>query len=106
MIVSVNSAGKLFGLKPGKTVVTGTSGDKTAKSKIYVISFQETMVLKNGASKRIQVNGKLTNITYRSSNTGIATVSRFGRVTGRAKGITNITFTIHGYSFQVKVTVK
>lgn len=105
LIATVNASGKVIALKPGKTVISANAKEKTAKSRVYVISFQNKISLKAGKTKKIQIKGKITGIQYRSENNQVAKVSRFGKITGVSKGKTVIWIEIYGFTFRVDVTV-
>ena len=65
------------------------------------------MITKGFKDKINVVNAAGATITYKSSNTGVATVDAKGNVTAKKKGTANITVTTStGYTGTCKVTVK
>lgn len=117
-IVTVNSKGKIIAKKAGTATITIKSGKKSVKVKVTVPKIQPTKItgLKNTYSvkkgKSLTLKPKLyptkaeAKITYKSSNTKIATVNTKGKVTGKKKGTVTITVKAGKVSFKCKVNVK
>lgn len=104
-IATVDSKGKVTAKLPGSVVITAKSYDGTAKScaititaDLYGISLPGSMTLAIGRSKIVTptydpyyaTNKK---VTWRSSNSGVATVDSNGKVTAIATGTAVITAT-------------
>ncbi len=121
-VAAVNGSGKVFAKKAGKAVITvTTSNKKTAKCTVEVKAktIKATGIKLNITSKKITKNDefKLTatitptnvtnkKVTWKSSNTSVATVDSSGKVIGVGKGTANITATINGKTATCKVEVK
>ena len=113
-IATVTSKGVIKGVKAGKTTITVKSGTKTKKVTVtvkpkttgittlktaYTVKVKKTVSL--GAKTVPATSGEA--LTYTSSNTKIATVSKSGVVTGVKKG--KVTITIKSGAITKKVTV-
>lgn len=105
-VVSVTQNGVIRGRKYGKAVVTAQAKDGSGKkAKIHVQVGRKvskvalpakTMILDVKAKTKMKAtvspsNATKRNLTYRSSNKGVATVSSTGVVYGKAKGTATIT---------------
>ena len=109
-VATVDAEGKVTGVKPGKATITVTTedGGKTATCAVTVTT-KEVKVTgvsldKTTLTMDVDNTEKLTatvepadatdqSVTWKSSNTSVATVSSTGEVTARAKGTTTITVT-------------
>ena len=96
-IATVDSNGKVKALKPGNTVITCTSKDKSYTESINVLvvdlEYQLAVDLSIGDTCRLTIDD-LTNTTYvtwTSYDSSIATVSAKGKVTAVGEGLTYIT---------------
>ena len=119
-VVTVNSkTGKLTGKKAGtaKVTVTLKSGKKATVTvtvkKITTTKLKANrtaIILKKGKTFQLKVTVTPKNsqekVTYKSSNTKIATVSSKGKITAKKKGKTVITITSGKKKITCKVTVK
>lgn len=98
-IVTVDASGKLKALKPGDTIITCTSKDKSYTEKINVLvvdlEYQLAVDLDVGDRCRLTVSdlSNTTNITWTSYNPTIATVSVKGKITAISEGLTYIVAT-------------
>lgn len=107
-VVKVSSKGKLKALKKGKVTITAKAKDgsgKKATCKVYVgarvksVQLQTTLkVLRKGQGyslkKKISpANAANKNVTWRSGNSKVATVSAKGRVKAKKNGKATITCT-------------
>ena len=104
-IATVDSKGKVTAKLPGSVVITARSYDGTSKTctikitaDLYGISLPDSMTLAIGRSKIVTPTYDpyyATNktVTWRSSNTGVATVDSSGKVTAIATGTAVITAT-------------
>lgn len=106
--------GKITAKSAGTTTITVTTNDgsnKKATCKITVadIKLNKTKAtLKKGKSLSLKatVSGKSKKVTWKSSNTKIATVSKTGKVTAKKAGTATITAKANGVTTTFKVTVK
>ena len=110
--------GKVTGKKAGTVTITAKAGNKTATAKITVKEIAVTSVTLNkttlslnvGSSATLTATIKPTNatnktVTWKSSNTSVATVSG-GKITGKKAGTAKITATAGGKTATATVTVK
>ena len=120
-IASVNKKGKITGKKAGKTKITVTlKSKKTAtitvtvtKKKIPTTSLKvnkKTLQLKKGKNYQLKVTvkpaGTTDKLSYKSSNTKVATVSSSGKIKAKKKGKATITITSGKKKVTCKITVK
>lgn len=117
-IASVTQTGVITGKKAGKTTITvETQNGKTAKVKVYVSKAPNKVTLNESALtlkvyRTAQLHAKLpdntySEITWSSSNEGVATVSASGKVTAEAEGTATITAsTFNGKHASCEVTVE
>ena len=111
-IASVNSKGVITGKKAGtaKITVTCNGVSKTCKITVKKQSVKVTkssVAVKKGKTTKIAATASPAGkITYKSSNTKIASVNSKGVVTGKRKGTAKITVTCNGVKKTIKVTVK
>lgn len=122
-IVSVTGAGKIKGLKAGKSAtitVTTNSGKKTAQITVKVTHVKPTAVSLNKSSVTLSKGNTVTlspkftpsntsvkSVTWSSDNNSVATVSSKGVVTAKANGTAVITCTTkNGLTAVCVVTVK
>ena len=123
-IASVDANGKVTGVKAGEATITVTTedGGKTATCKVTVsaTSVAVTGVTLNKTELTLETGGSETltatvapsdaankNVTWKSSNTAVATVDDNGKVTGVAAGEATITVTTEdgGKTATCKVSV-
>ena len=120
-IATIDSRGKIKGIRPGSTKITVTlaSGKKaTAKVKVQknAVATQKLTVTTSRLSLKVKKTYKLKisrtplttveKITYKSSNSKIASVNSKGVITARKKGKATITILSGKKKATVKVTVK
>ena len=120
-IATIDSHGKIKGIRPGSTKITVTlaSGKKaTAKVKVQknAVATQKLTVAPSRLSLKVKKTYKLKisrtplttveKITYKSSNSKIASVNSKGVITARKKGKATITILSGKKKATVKVTVK
>ena len=82
---------------------------KTKSQKWGTTGKSDTIIATVKVGKTTKISAKATpsgKVTYKSSNTKIATVSSKGVVKGKKKGTAKITVTCNGVTKTVKVTVK
>ncbi|MBQ1492784.1 MAG: Ig-like domain-containing protein, partial [Blautia sp.] len=114
-VAKVSQKGKVTAKKKGTATITASVkvNGKTYKATCKVtvkkakISAPSTLTLKKGTSSILGASVKpLGQLTFKSSNTSIATVSASGKVTGVKKGSCTITIESYGVKKKVKVKVK
>lgn len=111
-VATVNSKGVITGKKAGTTKITVTVGkyhkDLTVKVKKPSFSLVKSSAnLKKGKKVTIKVKAApASKVTYKSSNTKVATVNSKGVVTTKKKGTAKITVKCNGITKTFKVTVK
>lgn len=122
-IVSVDKNGKITGKKEGTATITVTTSDGsyTATVKVTVkdqpvtsigVSGNKTMTV--GGTQTLKLTIKPSNasnkgVTWKSSNTAVATVDKNGKVTAKGTGTVTITATAKdgsGKSGSITITVK
>ena len=111
-VAAVNSKGVITGKKAGTTKITVTVGKykKVLTVKVKKPSFslvKSSANLKKGKKITIKVKAApASKVTYKSSNTKVATVNSKGVVTAKKKGTAKITVKCNGITKTFKVTVK
>lgn len=125
-VATIDSKGKIVGLKAGKTAITAENKELNIKEIIEITVSKEKATVKDyttiKSAKAVAVDygktapikltlsdngGKLEGVKYTSSNKAIATVDKNGKVTGVKAGTTYVTISYTGgKSVKVKVTVK
>ena len=117
--IATVSGGKVSGRKVGTVTITAEADGKTATCKLKVspTSVQSikasptSMSLDQGAIKKISITFEPSNskeyytVTFKSSNTKVATVDSDGNVKGIGPGSATITASAGGKSVKVSVTV-
>ena len=119
-IATVDQSGKITAVGVGTATVTVTSvdGNKTATVTVNSTPIIPTKLVLSSSKSEINVGEKLTltstispsnvtdrSITYKSSNTSIATVSKTGVVTAIAKGTVTITGTTNSGNVKSSITI-
>jgi phospholipase C len=121
-IASINGAGLASGLVPGSTSIAAQLGTFSNSTSLTVTSaalvslavspqspsvaaglqrqFAATVTYTDGGKKDVT-----TQATWRSSNTGIATINASGLATGAGQGSTTITALFNGITGSAKLTV-
>lgn len=108
-VATVDSKGKIVGVKAGIAVISGTTadGNKIASCTVTVsiattvtgISLNKySTTLKVGASDKlisviVPINAPNKNVTWKSSNSAVATVDSTGKILAKKVGTANITVT-------------
>lgn len=110
-VAAVDATGKLTAIKAGTTTVTATANGVSAQCQVTVkkpslsLKRKTTVYVKNPVSLEAKVSPS-TKISWKSSNTKIATVNSQGIVTGKKTGTVTITAKAHGITKTCRVTVK
>ena len=108
-VATVSSTGVVKGVKAGTAVITATRGNATATCKVTVkapsVKFaKKSAVVYKGKTATVKATlAGVSSVTYKSSNTKIATVNS---KTGTVKGIKAGTVTITATSGKLKATYK
>ena len=108
-VATVSSTGVVKGVKAGTAVITANCGNATATCKVTVkapsVKFaKKSAVVYKGKTATVKATlAGVSSVTYKSSNTKIATVNR---KTGSVKGIKAGTVTITATSGKLKATYK
>lgn len=108
-IATVNSKGTVTAIAKGTTTIKATIGSKTYSCKVTVEApyFSKSSVSVNvAASIKMPLRETTKTITYKSSNSNIAKVDKYGTVYGVKAGTAKITATVSGKNFTYSVTVK
>lgn len=112
-IASVSSKGLVKGKKAGTVVITATCAGKSATCKVTVknptIRLSRTSTgtaIGETVGLLATVKGKSSKVTWKSSNSSIASVSKTGIVTGKKEGTVTITAKANGVSATCKVVVR
>lgn len=108
-VATVSKKGIVKAKKKGSATITARIGSKRYKCKVRVetpsISKKKVTVYV-GTKYRIKVNGNTQKVKWKSSNTGIATVSKKGYINGKKTGSVWITARVSSKSYRCRVTVK
>lgn len=111
-IATVSATGVVTGKRPGKAIITASSGDATARCTVTVkkpvIKLSSTNLTLNTAQtlRIVATTSSSMRPVWSSSNTKVATVDQNGGITAHKKGIAIIKATIDGVKGQCVVTVK
>ncbi|MCI8992079.1 MAG: hypothetical protein HFG80_05015 [Eubacterium sp.] len=109
-VVSVDSDGTIKGRKKGTATIKAVADGKTIRCKVYVsnpkLKTRHAMI-SSGGRKTISVKGlaKKSKVTYKSSNSAIASVSKKGVIRGKTHGKATITVNADGKKFSYVVEV-
>lgn len=108
-VISVDSNGVLTAKGSGTATITATrNGVKlTCTVKVYNQALNKHEIsLYIGKTKTLKLKGAYKKVTWKSSNTSVATVDKNGVVKGKKKGEATITAKHDGKTYTCKVTVK
>lgn len=108
-IAKVNENGLVTAVKTGSTQVKAIINGITFTCKITVKNpfiSKSSLSIHTGQTSRLNVVGISAAITWKSSNSSIATVDKNGVITARKAGTVTITAVIKGKKYTCKVTVK
>ncbi|MCM1544508.1 MAG: Ig-like domain-containing protein [Ruminococcus sp.] len=119
-VAKVNASGKVTAVAPGKATITCTTKDsgKTATCVVTVKAVKATGVKLNKTTASVNEGASVTlkatlvpsnatnkNVTWKSSNTSVATVNASGKVTAKKVGTATITCTTKDGNKTAKCTV-
>ena len=111
-IATVTSKGVVKGVKTGTATITAKVAGKSLKCKVTVIASGS---ITGTTGKTMQIGKKQTlsvvgfpgkTVTWKSSNTAVATVTTKGVVTAKKAGTVTITATVASKKLTYKITVK
>lgn len=117
-IATVDKNGKVIGVKPGKTQITVSANGLTKVVNVTVTSPATSIKIKGKAKRTLKKGKKITlkatvkpsnstdKVTWKSSKTKVATVSKKGVVKAKKKGKTVITAIAGKKKAKVTITVK
>lgn len=108
-IAKVSSTGVVTGVKKGIAVITVTNNRVSRTFKVTVKNptlNRTTLNLKTKKNYTLKVQGKIGKVTFKSSNTKVATVNAKGKVVAKKKGNATITVKANGITLKCKVKVK
>lgn len=112
-VVTVTSSGKITAKKAGKATITAKVNGKTAKCTITVKNpttkldkTKSTIYVGTTLQLKATVKGKSSQVSWKSSNSKIATVDSKGRVVAKKAGKVTITAKANGKTAKCTVTVK
>ena len=107
-IATVTKKGKVTAKALGTAKITAKVGGKKATCKVKVESTSVVAVKKRYTSLSSYVKNiaNYKTATWKSSNTGIATVDKTGKVYGKAYGNCDIYCTVKGVKYTFKLSVK
>lgn len=108
-VAKVSSTGVVTGVKKGIAVITVTNNRVSRTFKVTVKKptlNRTTLNLKAKKNYTLKVQGKIGKVTFKSSNTKVATVNAKGKVVAKKKGNATITVKANGITLKCKVKVK
>lgn len=109
--------GKIYGLKPGSATITAQKNQQKISCEVFVCDktevvffkkYKKQIKIKTGKTLILEPQKKGKNITYRSSDKTVATVSKTGKVAAKNVGSAKITCISYGtnrYVSEVEITV-
>ena len=101
--------GKVTAKKSGTAVITAKVGSKKYTCKVTVKNQElnkKSITLTTKASTTLKLNGAYKKVTWKSSNTKIASVDKNGKVKALKAGTAKVTAKHNGKTYTCKVTVK
>ena len=107
-VAKVSSNGVVTGVKKGIAVITVTNNRVSRTFKVTVKNptlNRTTLNLKAKKNYTLKVQGKIGKVTFKSSNTKVATVNAKGKVIAKKKGNATITVKANGITLKCKVKV-
>lgn len=108
-VAKVSSTGVVTGVKKGVAVIAVTNNRVSRTFKVTVKNptlNRTTLNLKAKKNYTLKVQGKIGKVTFKSSNTKVATVNAKGKVVAKKKGNATITVKANGITLKCKVKVK
>lgn len=108
-VASVDSKGKVTGLKKGTASITVINNGVSKVCKVTVKNpklFKSKKTIKKGKTFKIKIIGKSGKVKFKSSNKKVAAVSKTGKIKAKKKGKATITVTVGKIKLKFKVKVK
>lgn len=108
-IAKVSSKGVVSAVKKGSATITATIGKTKYKCLITVKNpfiSKKSLSLNVGDTNKLSITGATGTVTWASSNTKIATVSKYGTVTAKSSGVIKITGKDKKNTYTCTVTIK
>lgn len=108
-VAKVSSKGIVTAMKKGTATITATVGKSKYKCTVTVKTpyiSTKSVTLNQGDTKKLSITGASGTITWKSSNTAVATVSKSGTVTAKSSGKATITAKDKKNTYSCAVTVK
>lgn len=89
---------------PVATPPTSTSTNKPKTKPVKLNARKLTLVV--GEQKKLKITGTKSKIKWSSNKKRVASVNKYGKVTGKTKGKATITAAVNGKKYKCKVKVK
>ncbi len=106
-VADVNIFGTVTAYRVGTTIIKVKYGKEVLKCRVRVIDIsKDKLTLRAGKSSRLSVKGAWFGVRWYSSNSSVAVVSRFGKVTAISGGSARIYGKVRGKTVTCIVTVK
>lgn len=108
-VAKVDSDGNVTATGAGKATITATRNGEKLSCTVKVIKqrlSKKQLTVYVGKTKTLMLKGAYQKVTWKSSNTKIATVDKNGVVRGKKKGEVTVTALHAGKTYTCKVTVK
>ncbi len=108
-VATVDAKGNVKAIAKGTTTISAIVNNKTYTCTVSVEApylSVTSKTLKVGEGFKLALQGTSLPVTWKSSNTGVASVSSNGTVSALAKGSTTIVATVNGMSYSCNVVVQ
>lgn len=106
-VADVDIFGNVTAYRSGTTIIRAKVDGKVLKCRVKVIKInKESLNLKVGKKVKLKIKGVLFGVRWRSNDTSIAVVNRFGKVTAVSKGDVIIYGKVRGKTVKCKINVK
>lgn len=106
-VAKVSKKGKVTAKKSGTSRIYAKVSGKKLTCKVTVINLnKKSLNLEVGKSETLKVSGTKKKVTWSSSDSKVASVSKKGKVTGKKEGTAKIYAKVSGKKLTCKVTVK
>ncbi len=106
-VADVDLFGNVTAYRSGTTIIRAKVDGKVLKCRVRVIKInKESLNLKIGKSVKLKIKGVWFGVRWKSNDTSIAVVSRYGKVTAVSKGNVIIYGKVRGKEVKCIVNVK